>query len=247
MSQPIEIDFPRAGNNEPALLSGEGYFMFNLFKRLRGKPKNAPKIFVIGFNKCGTKTLHGFFSDNGIRSAHCTYQSVPDKKKTRIATTMRDNVEAGRPILSGMEHYQAFSDLITLSDEEVIEANSYFGEMHREYDNAFFIFNDRPVDDWIQSRVGHEGGAGGSLIGRYASASDLSRDAVIDLWRQQYADHKNAVLKYFRNNPRFLHFHLGEDGPEELARLFGEEIPLRLRHWRHRGSAQQRARNQKRA
>jgi hypothetical protein len=172
---------------------------------------------------------------------------VPDKKKTRIATTMRDNVEAFRPILFGMEHYQAFSDLITLSDEEVIEANSYFVEMHRDYDDAFFIFNDRPLDDWIKSRIGHEGGAGGSLIGRYASASGLSRDAVIDLWRQQYADHKNAVLEYFRNHPRFLHFHLGEDGPEELARLFGAEIPLQLSHWRHRGSAKERARNLKRA
>jgi hypothetical protein len=71
---------------------------------------------------------------------------------------------------------------------------------------------DRLVEDWITLSVGHEGGA------------------VIDLWRQHDPDHKNAFLRYFRNNPWLLHLHLGEDGPEEIARFLGEEILFQLSH-----------------
>ncbi len=153
---------------------------------------------------------------------------------------MRDNIEHGRPILKGMEHYQFFSDLITLTDSELIEANRYFKEMHEEYPDAFFILNDRPVQDWIKSRINHEGGPGGSFIGRSASALGVSIEEVPDIWREQYFEHKQAVLEHFKRHDRFLHFHLGEHGPKQIVCFLGEAIALDMRKWRQEGSAAQR-------
>jgi hypothetical protein len=219
--------------------------LFNIFSSMKRKVRKEPKVFIIGFNKCGTKTLHRFFEKNGVASAHCNYfPRGPEKRKTRLAKTMRDNVEGGRPILYGLEHYQVFSDLVALSDQELIEANRYFKQMRNEHPDAFFIFNDRPVEDWIKSRVGHEGGPSGSFIGRSASALGVSIEKVPDIWRQQYADHKQSVLRYFEGHDRFLHFELGKDGPEQLIEFFDNALPLDLRKWRHAGSAEDRKRKQ---
>ena len=220
--------------------------MYSFLRFLRQKLKKEPKVFVIGFNKCGTKTLHRFFEKNGIASAHCNYFPRGSSKiKTRLAKTMRDNIEGGRPILSGLEHYQVYSDLVALSDQELIEANQYFKQMQREHPDAFFIFNDRPLEDWIKSRIGHEGGPSGSFIGRSASALGVSREEVPDIWRQQYTEHKQAVLRHFNGHDRFLHFELGRDEPEQLISFFGKDLPLDLRKWRHAGSAADRKRKQK--
>lgn len=218
--------------------------MIDNLRRFLSRPKagGEPKIFVIGFNKCGTKTLHEFFLRNRIRSAHCNYELEPDAGRTKIATTMRDNLEAGKPILDGMTDFQAFSDLVTLTNTEVIEANCYFREMHQAYPDAFFIFNDRPLEDWIKSRLNHEGGPGGSFVRRYASASGISQDEVPDLWRNQYTTHKQAVLEHFQGYDRFAHFDLMNDGPEKLQSLFGSVIAVNLRRWEKRGSRAERVR-----
>ena len=46
------------------------------------------KIFQIGFNKCGTKTLHHYFSRNGIRSVHWD--------EGRLAQRMFANLASGK-------------------------------------------------------------------------------------------------------------------------------------------------------
>ncbi|KQB96096.1 hypothetical protein AL073_12655 [Loktanella sp. 1ANDIMAR09] len=141
-----------------------------------------------------------------------------------------------------MSHYQAFSDLITLTEKEVIEANSYFREMHSAHPDAFFILNDRPLESWVKSRLNHEGGPSGSFVGRYAAAFGIEREAVPALWRNQYIEHKNAVLEYFHGHDRFLHFDIVKDGPEELKSFFGSAVPVRTSRWVKRGSAEERAR-----
>ncbi|WP_143556263.1 sulfotransferase [Solemya velum gill symbiont] len=208
-----------------------------IFRKL-GKP--APKIFIIGFNKCGTKTINRFFRRNGILSAHHGYHHFLRRTSYNIAARMKKNLEAGLPILSDMSRYEAFSDLIHLTDKEVIEANEYFKELNSEYPDAYFIFNDRPVDAWIKSRLNHEGGPGGSFKGRYRSFTGMTEAEVTALWKQQYETQKAAVLDYFSGNDRFIYFDITRDGPEELSEALSDDYKLNPAKWSHRGSAAER-------
>lgn len=203
-----------------------------------------PRIFMIGYNKCGTKTLHSFLLKNGVKSAHGSYSSNQDQGRGSIAVTMKENVDAGRPVLTGMEGYYAFSDMISLTNSEVIEANGYFREMFRDHPDAFFVFNDRPVEAWVRSRLNHEGGSGGSFVNRYAQALGMEPDAVPDFWRAQYQDHKRAVLEFFEGQERFLHFDITRHGPDTLKAFFGKTIPVNTRYWKVRGTKEERARKQ---
>ena len=67
-----------------------------------------PKVFQIGFNKCGTTSLHQFFQRSGLRSVHWD--------GGYLAPRMEDNIRAGRRAIAGYE-------------EDVLEAE--FGGMLR--------------------------------------------------------------------------------------------------------------------
>lgn len=198
-----------------------------------------PKIFFIGFNKCGTKSLHHFFRKNRYRSAHCRTRSLKIFERQWLALLIAENHAHGRPILAGLRHYQIFSDLSYFTDERIIEGNAYFKEFHKEYPSAYFIFNDRPVTKWIQSRINHEKQRG-SLLDRHASALKMSPDAVIEYWRQAYDTHKSAVTAYFRDNPRFMVFDIEADAPERLTTFLSKDFRLDLSKWKHLGKTTRR-------
>src|SRR5262249_59470950 len=85
------------------------------------------KIFVIGFNKCGTRSLHIFCRKNGIRSIHW---GGPDDKRN-LAAIMKRNIEQGANPLKGIDRYTAFSDMSYLTDEICIEGCLFFKEFFR--------------------------------------------------------------------------------------------------------------------
>lgn len=88
-----------------------------------------PKIFVIGFNKTATSTIHTLFQENGIPGYH-----QGKKYKTINWKTM-------------LPKYNCFSDIsFTLEDIE---------ELHKTYQNAIFILNVRNIDKWLISRFKH--------------------------------------------------------------------------------------------
>jgi hypothetical protein len=76
---------------------------------------------------------------------------------------------------------------------------------------------------------------------RCCSIYNLAQEDVVNLWRQQYADHKYAVLDYFGDSPRFLHFDITRHGLERLRAFFGADVPVRIECWRKRGTAEERA------
>jgi len=203
-----------------------------------------PKLFFIGFNKTGTKTLHSFLCDNGYLAVHSSSYFARRLGLPPIAKLMKANHAAGRPLLSGLDHYDAYSDMVYLSDTEVIEANGWFRELHAQHPDAYFVFNDRPVEKWVRSRLSHEGGPRGSFVKRYASALGMEESAVPELWREQYAKHKAEVIAYFQGKPRFMVFDIESGRPADLARFLSPGFRLDPRHWSHHGSAAQRHRSQ---
>lgn len=178
--------------------------------------KSNVKIFIIGFNKTGTTTLHKFFRANRLRSAHFR------AGKKIIAAEMSRNVSRERNVLKGIAGYTVYSDLNLLTDDCWLEANSYFREMHAAYPDSYFIFNDREVDNWLRSRMNHD-----YLIDRavrYYKTDD--REKIAEIWRAQYSSHKEAVKDFFGDKSRFMTFNIEHDKPGKIVHFLAEDFYL---------------------
>src|SRR5262245_17437716 len=85
---------------------------------------NLPFIFIIGFNKTATTSLHTFFSRSGFPSVHWD--------RGRLARRMIENCLDDRPILDGYDReFRVFSDMQAQSGRIRIEANQYFRVLDR--------------------------------------------------------------------------------------------------------------------
>ena len=108
------------------------------------------RIFVVGFHKCGTTSLHHFFRACGLRSIHFreTEKSAP------YALAIRDNMAAGRRAIAGFEQYDAFTNMDYFCGHEHIEIGRDFRRLMADEPEALFILNVRDVDKWVKSRMG---------------------------------------------------------------------------------------------
>lgn len=212
-------------------------------KQTAGLRSDHPKLFFIGFNKTGTKTLHSFFRDNGYLSVHSSSYMAQRLGLPPIARLMQQNQQKGLPLLTGLDHYDVYSDMIYLTETELFEANGLFRELDAENPGAYFVFNDRPVEKWIRSRLSHEGGPRGSFVGRYAKAFGISEAEAPERWRAHYQRHKADVLDYFAGKPRFMLFDIETGDPAELVRFLAPAFRLDAGKWAHHGSAAARHRN----
>lgn len=222
-------------------------FPLRLFSRhlaqKAGLKSRHPKLFFIGFNKTGTKTLHNFFRSNGYLSVHSSSYMAQRLGLPPIAKLIQQNEAKGRPLLDGLDHYDVYSDMIYLTDRELIEANGLFRTFDAQNPGAYFVFNDRPVEKWVRSRLSHEGGPRGSFVGRYAKAMGIAEEEAPERWRQDYARHKAEVLAYFAGHPRFMIFNIEDDDPAQLAQFLAGDFKLDPAKWSHHGSAAQRHRD----
>lgn len=183
-----------------------------------------PKIFVVGFNKCGTRTIASYLTANGLPTLH--WVVTVDGVRVNVAKQMTDNLAAGKSILSGFEGYVGFSDLNHVTPTEYIEANAYFPHFAAECPDAYFIFNDRDPEDWVVSRYNHPAFAERQCAYYKVEAPELRR-----IWLDQYERHKAAVLAYFRGSSNFTVFDIDRHGPAELNALLSRHYALDAAHW----------------
>jgi len=130
------------------------------------------KIFVIGYNKCASSTIHNLFVQNGYKSYHHGCQH-----KIRKWTDILDD-------------YTVFLDIapnIILIDE-----------LHKKYKNSLFILNTRPLDKWLISRAEH--GVRGYIQNRKHAFFPLSEELIIS-WTNSRNNHNMNILKYFKDTP----------------------------------------------
>ena len=112
---------------------------------MKSNSSDQPRIFLIGFNKCGTTSFHDYFKANGIASVHW--------RANTLALALHHNRTEGRPLLEGIDHWTAYTDMNCIpgspwgqsnSDSAaLIEGCRYFRELHRDYPDALFILNTR--------------------------------------------------------------------------------------------------------
>lgn len=176
---------------------------------------SAPFVFFIGFNKTATRAFHFFFREHGFNCIHWG--------ENRLVDQMVRNLAEKKKIFHGYdEQYRVFSDLTSSSGPTRIEGNQYFREMHRDYPEAFFILNNRPTEEWVQSRARHVEGV---LVAREKKATKKSESAVLEQWRNEKRAHEQEVREYFNNNARFREIDISSPKiPEQLSALLGMDF-----------------------
>ena len=74
-------------------------------------PHGPPRIFQVGFCKCGTTSLAAFFE-------HCSIPCI-HFDGGRLTLRMRENLGRGARPLEGYEHYRAFTNMDFIGAESV--------------------------------------------------------------------------------------------------------------------------------
>ena len=169
------------------------------------------KVFQIGFNKCGTRTVHRFLELNGFRAVHWD--------RGHLARRMYRNLTDGETLLKGYEHFETFSDMEHVTAGFAFEGYKLFPRLADEFPDALFLLNTRDREDWIQSRFNHRDGAYARQWKALVGAPDDA--SLADYWRADWERHHERVTTFFaRRNQRFLTFDISRDSPELIARCF---------------------------
>lgn len=184
-----------------------------------GTERHSKPIFQIGFNKCGTSSLFHFFASQGCRSLHWD--------EGHLALAINSNVLAGRPLLAGFEDIEFFSDMEGLPDGGnafICIYQKYFRELDSQYPDAKFILNTRNKDDWLQSRLSHDGA---TYIEWWKKATGMSRPQIIKKWSEEWDQHHRDVVAHFAGSEKkLLVFDIDRHDGSRLAEFFADRLDL---------------------
>lgn len=179
------------------------------------------KIFIIGFNKTGTRTLHHYFKKNLIHSIHWD--------SGKLARQIKYNHENGIKILTGYEQYVVFSDMEDISHLNYAHVD-YFKEFDKTYPDSKFILNIRDVDNWIKSRNNHQG-----YVQYLSKKTNLTKEELNQKWREDFYNHKKNVINYFSDKPnKLLIFDIEKDSVQKINDFF-PKLQLNSKHYIHLG------------
>jgi hypothetical protein len=197
------------------------------------------RIFLIGFNKCGTTSFHHFFEANGLSSVHWY--------GNELARCLRRNSRLpGVPPLWSIDRWQAYGDLIALPGTPwdaprpyrgpLIEANALFPRLHRAYPDSLFILNTRDLDAWLCSRLAHDQGRFAQAYLQALRPRGVTTLAQLqEYWRQQWHQHHQRVRSYFEHRPDalFLDFDLRTGDPQQVCDLLRPHVTITSPHLPH--------------
>jgi hypothetical protein len=202
------------------------------------------KIFIIGFPKSGTTSIHASLASAGISAVHwATDNMLPIRSpyKIIVGTSIKKAKDQNKSLLSELNAYQAFTQMETCMDED----NCYWPQLidvptlHQQYPDSRFIFNDRKIDSWIKSlrnwniTTGPIRQKGHSLIERIIKldvpglpSGKGGTDQELKNW---YIQHKNNMLDFFKNKDNFILFNIETNSGNKL----GEFLNIPNLTWRH--------------
>ena len=184
-----------------------------------------PFVFIVGFNKTGTMSIHNFFKMNGFPSIHFG-------DGNNLALTMVANCVNGQKILSGYDQqFKVFSDLCFTNHNVNIEANKFFRILDRDYPKSYFIYNNRNTEDWIESRLNHTH-KGVSMVSRFLSIYNTSNvDVLKAAWRLEKELFEKDIKSYFGSSSFFLELDIECSNVSELIGNF-LGMTFNAEHWR---------------
>ena len=195
-----------------------------------GFDQTSGPIVILGFNKTGTTSLKHLFRDSGFREIK--------HDNGRLPLAIIRNAASRQKVFEGYEeHYSVFCDLGYFSQTFCFECNQLFRTIDHDYPNARFIYNHRPVDKWLDSRVNHRSASDrqhGTLLARsmaFHGVNDV--EAMREIWRTQRSRLEQDLEDYFAASDKLLKFDIGDDDiPTQISRFLAFEIEPET--WKHR-------------
>ena len=197
-----------------------------------------PRIFLIGFNKCGTTSFHDYFKANKITSVHW--------RANTLALALQRNQTAGQPLLKGIDQWTAYTDMICIpgspwgssnsTNAPLIEGCRWFKALHHDYTDALFILNTRDPFQWLQSRLNHDKG---QFAAAYLEALALegvrNRRQLKRRWLHDWYQHHAEVMAYFQTHAakQLLVFHISESSERQLNRFLTPYFDIEAGHFPH--------------
>ncbi|BEV35471.1 sulfotransferase [Synechococcus sp. M16CYN] len=163
--------------------------------------KATRRIYVVGFNRCGTRSLATAFERAGIGCVHW------DRNQLMLAT-LSDLRRHGRINLPA--HYprsNAFLDFIHVpehgetGDHVLSEGTLLHRQLIDSDPDAYFILNTRPVEAWLQSRCRHLNGSFLETYRHHLSrlhGYELKVDDVLLEWRRMWHQAHAEILQCFQ-------------------------------------------------
>lgn len=192
------------------------------------------KIFIIGFNRCGTRSLHYFFKNNGLPAVHWDNDN--------LVKVMESNIKKGNKLLSNgrtinkkvntdcsYEKAQVFSDITYHPLNK--DAKDYYQRLDKDYPNSKFILNIRNVDDWIESRKKH---SNGKIVEQLTKFHNCSVEKLESIWRDMWQSSINDIKSYFGSRPNdLLIFDINHDGVEQITSFLETDVTLDPKHYQY--------------
>ncbi|MBN2906672.1 MAG: hypothetical protein JXJ18_08190 [Rhodobacteraceae bacterium] len=178
-------------------------------------PPDLPRVVLVGFNKCGTRSLARLFQGAGHRALHHKHRR-PLRRSQTAARIIRDNLAAGRKALAGIEDYTFYCDLIHATQTDYYEGNTAFREILRDYPGTILLLNLRDREAWIASRLLH---GHGEFARRAMTALGLpDQAALIARWRADWDAQIAALRAELADRPdQLIIFDLDNDPIETLV------------------------------
>ena len=189
------------------------------------------RIYVLGFNRCGTRSLTTAFKQAGIGCVHW------DRNKLMLAI-LGDLRLHGRINLK--KHYpqsNAFLDFIHVpqhgepGDHILSEGTLLHQQLIDSDPDAYFILNTRNPEDWIASRCRHLNGTFLSIYQQHLSSIHnrmFSIDDVLMEWRRMWHQAHAEILNRFQREPqlRSLIYDIDRTPYDVLKRFLSEDYTL---------------------
>lgn len=177
------------------------------------------KIFGIGLNKTGTRSLASALRILGFRTLH--------KGDAATSALVDQAADDGLPLLHLIgDRYDAYFDVDAIVHR--------FRELDSQYPNSRFILTTSDVDSWLNSRRRHaEANQRRWAEGRY-DGSLLEVDMTG--WRHEWEEHHELVRAYFadRSDDLLIFDVRAGDDWTSLAPFLGSPIPNRPFPWENR-------------
>jgi len=185
-------------------------------------PEQDRFIFIVGFNKTATKSLNKLFQRAGFPTIH---HGLTDKK---LAPAMMENMLNKQKIFHGFDRkFRVFSDMSLTEGFLDIQGQVYFPIMDRDYPGSLFLFNHRPIANWIRSRTNHVSKKPPhSLLDRYRMLYQTDDvEQIARLWTAEFEDHRRRLRAYFGDAPNYLELDIEtDDVPARLSAFVGHSF-----------------------
>lgn len=190
--------------------------------------RELPRVVLVGFNQCGTRSFTRLFVQAGHKAIHRKMRE-PWRLRHNAALMMRNDLAAGRKVFTGLEGYTLYTDLVYQTGRESFEGFRHFREILRDYPDTILVLNLRDREDWIRSRMRHGHGEFATRVMRQRGIDSL--EALAEQWRRDWDAYVADVRRFMAARPeQLVEFNLDTDPVNRLVQRLSA-YGLRAEDW----------------